>query len=52
MAIIPKGCEPENVQKRIELLFSKLDATYPDSVIHSLQRDHKKWAETALEISQ
>lgn len=52
MAIIPKGCEPENVQKRIELLFSKLDATYPDSVIHSLQRDHKKWAETALEIAR
>ena len=52
MAIIPKGQEPANVKKRIETLFPKLDGAYPDKVIISLQRDHKKWDETAREISK
>ena len=52
MAIIPKGQEPANVKKRIETLFPKLNEVYPDKVIVSLQRDHKKWDETAREISR
>ena len=52
MAIIPKGQEPANVKKRIDTLFPKLDGAYPDKVIISLQRDHKKWDETAREISK
>lgn len=52
MAIIPKGKEPANVKKRIDTLFPKLDGAYPDKVIVSLQRDHKKWDETAREISR
>ena len=52
MAIIPKGQEPANVKKRIDTLFPKLDGAYPDKVIAGLQRDHKKWDETAREISK
>lgn len=52
MAIIPKGQEPANVKKRIDTLFPKLDEAYPDKVIVGLQRDHKKWDETAREISK
>ena len=52
MAIIPKGQEPENIKKRINTLFPKLDEAYPDKVIVSLRRDHKKWDETASEISR
>lgn len=52
MAIIPKGHEPANVKKRIDTLFPKLNEAYPDKVIVSLQRDHKKWDETAREISR
>jgi hypothetical protein len=52
MAIIPKGQEPANVKKRIDTLFPKLDGAYPDKVIVGLRRDHKKWDETAREISR
>lgn len=52
MAIIPKGREPANVKKRIDTLFPKLNEAYPDKVIVGLQRDHKKWDETAREISK
>lgn len=52
MAIIPKGQEPANVKKRINTLFPKLDEAYPNKVIVALQRDHKKWDETAREISK
>ena len=52
MAIIPKGREPANVKKRIDTLFPKLNGAYPDKIIVSLQRDHKKWDETAREISK
>ena len=52
MAIIPKGQEPANVKKRIDTLFPKLNGAYPDKIIVSLQRDHKKWDETAREISK
>ena len=46
------GNEPENVKKRIITLFAKLDEAYPDKIIISLQKDHKKWDETAREISK
>ena len=52
MAIIPKGQEPANVKKRIDTLFQKLDGAYPDKVIVALGQDHKKWDETAREISK
>lgn len=49
MSIIPKGQEPEKIKERMDRLFAKLDAAYPDKVIMHLCRDHKKWAETARE---
>ena len=50
MKIIPKGSEPANIKKRMDTLFAKLDAAYPDKVICGLQKDHKKWAETVTEL--
>ena len=50
MAIIPKGSEPEKIKKRMDTLFAKLDNAYPDKVIRSLQKDHKKWSETVREL--
>ena len=50
MAIIPVGQEPENIKKRMNTLFAKLNEAYPDKVIRSLQKDHKKWAETVTEL--
>lgn len=52
MAIIEIGQEPENIKKRIDTLFAKLDGAYPDRVIIGLQKDHKKWDETARDISK
>ena len=51
-SIIEKGQEPERIKKRMDTLFPKLDEAYPDKVISGLEKDHKKWAETALEISR
>lgn len=50
MATYKPGQEPERIQKRLQTLFPKLDAAYPDKVIRSLQKDHKKWAETVTEL--
>lgn len=50
MVIIPVGQEPENIKKRLNTLFAKLNEAYPDKVIRSLQKDHKKWAETVTEL--
>ena len=50
--IIEKGQEPERIKKRMDTLFAKLDEAYPDKVISGLEKDHKNWAETALEISR
>ena len=52
MAIILQGNEPEKIKKRMDTLFSKLNTTYSDKNISSLQKDHKKWDETAREISK
>lgn len=50
MSIIPKGQEPEQIKKRMNILFAKLDEAYPDKVIIHLSRDHKKWGETVTEL--
>ena len=43
---------PDNVQRRIDTLFEKIDSAYPNGVISGLYNDHKKWAETALDIAR
>lgn len=50
MAITPKGLEPENIKRRMDTLFLKLDAAYPDKVIISLAKEHGKWAEAVTEL--
>lgn len=50
MAITPRGMEPANIKKRLDTLFPKLNEAYPDRVIRSLAKDHKKWAETVTEL--
>jgi hypothetical protein len=50
MASTPKGQEPENIKKRMNILFEKLNGAYPDKVIRGLQKDHKKWAEAVTEL--
>lgn len=47
---IPKGSEPVNIKKRMDILFAKLNEAYPDRVICGLQKDHKKWSETVREL--
>ncbi len=44
------GEEPERIKKRLDTLFGKLDEAYPDKVIVSLNKDHKKWGETVTEL--
>ena len=44
------GEEPANIRRRIDILFPKLDAAYPDRVISGLNKDHKKWGETVTEL--
>ncbi len=44
------GQEPEKIRNRIDTLFAKLDEAYPDYIIVSLARDHKKWGETVTEL--
>lgn len=41
---------PENIRKRMDTLFAKLDAAYPDKVIVRLNADHKEWAKTVTEL--
>lgn len=50
MAITPKGQEPAYLKNRMDTLFAKLDEAYPDKIIVSLQKDHKKWAERVTEF--
>ena len=44
------GKEPENLRKRLNTLFEKLDGAYPDKKISHLNQDHKKWGETVTEF--
>lgn len=48
--IYTPGNEPESIRKRIDRLFAKLDEAYPDKVIVSLNKDHKKWGETVTQL--
>lgn len=42
----------DKLKKRVDNLFAKLDGAYPDKIIISLQKDHKKWDESARELSK
>ena len=44
------GEEPENIRKRLDSLFAKLDSAYPDKVIVGLNKDHKHWGETVTDL--
>ena len=44
------GEEPANIRKRMDTLFQKLDATYPNRKISRLYQEHKKWGETVTEL--
>lgn len=44
------GNEPENIRRRIDVLFPKLNAAYPNKQIIALYKDHKKWGETVTEL--
>lgn len=48
--IIKPGEEPEDIKKRINILFEKLDAAYPDKCIIGLHSEHKKWGETVTDL--
>ena len=41
---------PDNIRKRMETLFAKLDEAYPDKAIMRLNQDHKQWAKTVTEL--
>lgn len=44
------GQEPEDIKRRIETLFAKLDGAYPDKIIIGLHKEHKKWGETVTQL--
>ena len=44
------GEEPADIKRRLDVLFPKLDAAYPDKVIFGLNKDHKNWGETVTDI--
>lgn len=48
--IYTPGNEPENIKKRLDTLFAKLEGAYPDKIIYALHKDHKKWGETVTEL--
>ena len=50
MAYYNPGMEPENLKKKLESLFEKLDSAYPDKIIIGLHSDHKKWGETVTSL--
>lgn len=51
MAVIyPPGQEPDIIKVRLDRLFAKLDATYPDKVIFRLEYHHKKASQTITEL--
>lgn len=49
-AIYTPGNEPENIKKRLDRFFEKLDSAYPDKIVKSLHKDHKKWGETLTKL--
>ena len=44
------GIEPDDLRKRLNRFFEKLDSAYPDKVVKSLYKDHKKWGETLTKL--
>lgn len=44
------GTEPAAIRRRLDRLFEKLNAAYPDKVIVGLYKDHKKWGEAITEL--
>lgn len=44
------GEEPENIRQKLNTLFQRLDAIYPDRVISGLHKDHKKLGETVTKL--
>lgn len=52
MAVTEIGREPSNIKARIDTLFAKLNSAYPDKVVRSLSREHKKWAETCSSLAK
>lgn len=44
------GEEPEAIRRRLDSLFSKLDAAYPDRVISGLNKNHKHLGETVTAL--
>lgn len=44
------GTEPAAIRSRLDRLFEKLNAAYPDKVIVGLYKDHKKWGEAITEL--
>ena len=44
------GEEPENIRKRLDILFPKLDEAYPDKVIVGLNKDHREWSKTVTDL--
>lgn len=50
MAYYSPGTEPESLKKRINTLFEKLDAAYPDKIVSGLHKEHKKWGEALTKL--
>ncbi len=50
--LFAKGNEPPELQRRMKNLMTKLLSAYPDRIIVSLYKDHKKWAEAVHDIAQ
>lgn len=50
MAYYSPGTEPENLKKRINTLFEKLDSAYPDKIVSGLHKEHKKWGEALTKL--
>ena len=50
MAKYTPGNEPDNIKKRLNTLFAKLDTWYPDKIVTGLNTDHKKAGETVTEL--
>lgn len=41
---------PDNIRKRMDTLFAKLDEAYPDKVLVRLNQDHREWGRTVTEL--
>lgn len=39
-----------DIKRRLDRFFEKLDSAYPDKVVKSLHKDHKKWGETLTKL--